>query len=114
LALTKAHRTALQISMAVAMVDYLALMMWLDLEMARSMETMVSMVVVRVHYLALLIEMAIVKAHQMAASIQMAVDLVHSMAAQILKEPYSVQKTSTEQGRAAHLADLRVWKLEKN
>eukprot|EP00986_Skeletonema_menzelii_P009651 scaffold4424_cov154-Skeletonema_menzelii.AAC.11 len=48
--------------MAVAMVDYLALMMWLDLEMARSMETMISMVVVRVHYLALLIEMAIVKA----------------------------------------------------
>ena len=44
------------------LVDYLALMIWLDLEMARSMEKMISMVVVRVHYLALLIEMAIVKA----------------------------------------------------
>ena len=44
----------------------------------------------------------------------MAVDLVHLMVAQILKEPYSVRKTTTEQGRVAHLADLRAWKMEKN
>jgi len=44
----------------------------------------------------------------------MAVDLVHSMAAQILKETYSVQKTLTEQERAADSADLRASNWEKN
>lgn len=56
------QRTAVEISTVVVTVYYLALLIWLDLEMARLMETLISMAVVTVDYSALLIWRAIVKA----------------------------------------------------